>query len=264
MNFLSKYTYTGVQRSSALSLRDCQGDLDSKCGINMLFRGLEVFRYQAAVLGHAVDALLLYATFSPFWVWVEHSGQHHTMLPSLPCKHLKTRIQHRLYWCCCCWYPHFALKGDVLAIVTERLSYIYAKPNFLQTKGRSCRELQGKPAGYTALIKQRCQEELQMYTLDLTPLCSDYQSSVWKQRLLQCCHWRAWWSVRPELQHSSSFLTVTCRFLPERDCSTSLATPRDFENISHHWNMGRSQVGKRWHSDDTLLPPLTKLRGRGV
>lgn len=40
-------------------------DLDSKCSINMLFSGLDVFSYQTAVPGHAVAVLFLYATFSP-------------------------------------------------------------------------------------------------------------------------------------------------------------------------------------------------------
>jgi len=36
--------------------------------------------------------------------------------------------------------------------------------------------VQGKPVGCTASIRQRRQEELQMYKLDLTSLCSNCQS----------------------------------------------------------------------------------------
>lgn len=54
--------------------------------------------------------------------------------------------------------------------------FTLSQTNSLQTKGRSSSELQGKPSGYTALIKQRWQEELQMYTVHLTCLCSDCQS----------------------------------------------------------------------------------------
>jgi len=128
---LSKYTYAGVQRNSSWGLRGCQSGLDSKSSINMLFSGLDVFSYQTDVPGHAVDVLFLYDTFSPSSasVWVEHSGQHQPMSPSLPHKHPKSRTRCRQYWCCCCWYPPLALKKEVLAIVTKRLSSIYAKPN---------------------------------------------------------------------------------------------------------------------------------------